>query len=87
MAKEKSKEETQDAALEDIEVLEFSLSEEEIDDLMDKLKALKKTKTDFSFQVDRNNEFIIHYANYEEESEKSDLNEGDEKFYENKDDE
>lgn len=78
----KSKEE-----LEDVEILEFSLSEEEIDSLIEKLRTLKKTKTDFSFKVDENNEFIIHYVGYEEKSKKNSDDEGDERFYEEKEDE
>jgi hypothetical protein len=83
MANEK-KQEVQDAAFDEIEVLEFSLSEEEINGLIEKLNGLKKTKTNFSFQVDDRNEFIIHYAGYEEESEKKNSEENDERFYETK---
>jgi hypothetical protein len=78
------KEEKQEPSYDDIEVFDFSLSEDDIEDLMKKLKVLKKTKTTFSFQVDDKNEFVIHYAGYEDAGlNKKDLaEETDERFYE-----
>jgi len=51
-----------------VEVLEFSLTEEEIDDLILKLDELKETKTEVQFEVDEENELLIHYDNGEEET-------------------
>jgi hypothetical protein len=45
----------------EVEVLEFSLTGDEIDELLEKLKVLKSTKTSISFDVDEENEFVIHY--------------------------
>ncbi|MBU2104689.1 MAG: hypothetical protein KKF67_02860 [Nanoarchaeota archaeon] len=47
--------------IEEVEVLEFSLSSEEIDELVGKLKELKQTKQSFSFDIDKDNELIIHH--------------------------
>ncbi|MFQ5531842.1 MAG: hypothetical protein ACE5ES_04465 [Candidatus Nanoarchaeia archaeon] len=45
----------------DVEVWEFSLDEEEIDELIGKLQELKQTKKSVEFGVDENNELLIHY--------------------------
>jgi hypothetical protein len=50
----------------DVEVMEFSLDGDEIDELVAKLQLLKATKEPFSFQVDDENEFQI---SFEEDSE------------------
>ena len=52
----------------DVEVMEFSLTGEEIDDFISKLNQLKETKVNFLFEVDDENEFIIHYDDEEEVS-------------------
>lgn len=49
-----------------IEVWEFSLGNDEIDELIEKLKELKKTKTEISFDIDDENELLIKYAEEEE---------------------
>lgn len=46
---------------EEIEVTEISLNEEDIDELMGMLKELKQTKTEVTFEVDDENEFLIKY--------------------------
>ena len=51
----------------DVEILEFSLVEEEIDELITKLQLLKETKEKINFDVDDENELIINYENSEEE--------------------
>ena len=45
----------------EVEILEFSLTGDEVNELIEKLNALKTTKTSISFDVDEENEFIIHY--------------------------
>ena len=63
---EEENNETQDT---DVEVLEFALTEEEIDDLILKLDELKDSKTQVQFEVDEENELVIHYENEQEEGE------------------
>jgi len=58
---EQSKEHEKHEDEREVEVLEFSLTGDEIDELVEKLKALKVNKTNVSFDVDENNEFVIHY--------------------------
>ncbi|MBU0893813.1 MAG: hypothetical protein KKF48_03860 [Nanoarchaeota archaeon] len=55
-----------DEELEDVEVLEFGLDDEEIDELIEKLNNLKKTKESFEFDIDGNNELLIKYEQLEE---------------------
>ncbi len=62
-------EENQNEELEDVEVWEFSLDAEEIDELIAKLNELKQTKTKFNFDIDEDNELMIHYENDEGEEE------------------
>ena len=50
-----------DEEMKDVDVMEFSLSSEEIDSLIGKLTQLKQTKTEVSFEVDDENEFVIKY--------------------------
>lgn len=45
----------------DVEVIEFSLSDEEIDELIDKLKEIKENKGHFHFEIDDENELFIHH--------------------------
>jgi len=61
------KQENKKEEMREVEVLEFSLTENEIDELLEKLNLLKETKTQTSFEVDENNEFIIHYEGIPEE--------------------
>lgn len=53
----------------DIDVWEFSLDEDEIDEFIEKLQELKQTKTSFNFDVDETNEVQVNYAHSEEDSE------------------
>lgn len=71
----------------EIEVSEFSLTESEIDSFVKELEKLKKTKTNFTFPIDENNEFIVHYAGLTEYKKKKDIEDSDEKFYESDDEE
>ena len=66
--KSKSKEE-----MKDVEILEFGLSEEEINELIEKLNHLKQTKTEVSFEVDEENEFLIKYLSEEPVETKTDM--------------
>ena len=43
------------------EVMEFSLIDEEIDELIAKLQLLKESKESINFDVDDENELVIHY--------------------------
>lgn len=45
----------------DVEVLEFSLDEDEIDELIAKLNELKQTKQSFGFDIDGENELLVSY--------------------------
>jgi hypothetical protein len=51
----------------DVEILEFSLDEEEIDELMLKLNELKESKTSFNFDIDDENELAIHFDKGDQE--------------------
>jgi len=55
MEEENNQEETE------IEVFEFSLNDEEIDELIVKLVELKHIKQPFNFEVDDENEFLVSY--------------------------
>ncbi|MFH1787736.1 MAG: hypothetical protein ABH811_03025 [archaeon] len=50
----------------DVEVFEFSLIDEEIDELIAKLQLLKKTKEPINFDIDDENELVIHHDNEDE---------------------
>jgi len=56
----------------DVEVMEFGLMEEEIEELIDKLHLLKETREPIQFEVDDENELLI---NYEESDGDEDENE------------
>lgn len=45
----------------EVEEMEFSLTENEIQELILKLQLLKETKEPFTFDVDDENSFVIHY--------------------------
>ncbi|MBU2052852.1 MAG: hypothetical protein KJ721_01260, partial [Nanoarchaeota archaeon] len=45
----------------DVEVMEFSLMDEEIEELIAKLQLLKGTKEPIQFEVDDENELLINY--------------------------
>lgn len=51
----------------DVEVFEFSLTDEEIDELIDKLGKLKETKSSINFDIDDKNALQINYDEGEEE--------------------
>jgi hypothetical protein len=53
----------------EVEVLEFSLDDSEIEELIIKLVELKHMKQSFNFEVDDNNELQISYEDSEEEGE------------------
>lgn len=50
----------------DIEILEFALGDEEIDELISKLNELKQTKKSIEFEIDEENELLIHHEEDEE---------------------
>ncbi|MEJ2268128.1 MAG: hypothetical protein P8X70_03570, partial [Nanoarchaeota archaeon] len=45
----------------DVDVLEFSLSDEDIDELIEKLEGLKESKSHFHFSIDDENELLVHH--------------------------
>jgi len=50
----------------DVEVMEFELCVEEIDELIAKLHLLKESRESMSFEVDDDNELLINYSEGEE---------------------
>ncbi|MDO8528292.1 MAG: hypothetical protein Q7S06_00145 [Nanoarchaeota archaeon] len=50
----------------EVEVLEFAVGDEEIDELITKLNELKKTKTSFEFEIDEDTDLLIHHEEDEE---------------------
>lgn len=62
-------EENNEDELVDVEVWEFTLDNEEIDELIEKLKTLKDTKKNFEFDVDDENMLLVHHEEDEEEDE------------------
>ena len=65
---EKNEEENKEE-LTEVEVWEFALDEGEIDNLIGKLNELKETKKSFGFEIDGDNELLIHYDGDFKESE------------------
>jgi hypothetical protein len=51
----------QEEEMEEVEVWEFSLDNEEIDELISSLQKLKENKGNFSFDIDEENELLIHH--------------------------
>ena len=51
----------------EVEVMEFNLDSEDIDELVAKLQLLKETKEQIAFDVDDENSFLINYDEGEEE--------------------
>jgi hypothetical protein len=49
----------------DVEVMEFELDGEEIDELIVKLQLLKETKEQINFDIDDENSFLINYIEEE----------------------
>jgi len=45
----------------EVEIMEFALYQDEIDDLIEKLQELKKTKDSFEFDIDEENALKINY--------------------------
>lgn len=45
----------------EVELLEFALCNEEIDELVAKLELLKVSKESIGFDIDDENELLIHY--------------------------
>ena len=46
----------------EVDVTEISLSGEEIDELIDKLRELKKTRESVEFELDEENDLVINYT-------------------------
>ncbi|MFH1801538.1 MAG: hypothetical protein ABH804_01755 [archaeon] len=45
----------------DVDVFEFSLNSEEIDEFIEKLQELKKTRNKINFEIDDENEIVVCY--------------------------
>jgi len=69
-------EENNEEEMEEIDVTEVALDEGEITELIEKLQTLKKTKTEFTFDIDEDNEFLIKYQE-EDLEEEEDEDSGD----------
>jgi len=54
--------EESDDEMVEVDVTEISLSGEEIDELIEKLRELKKTKESIEFELDEENDLVINYA-------------------------
>lgn len=65
MAKENKNSKNKDEELRDVEVWEFSLSAKEIVELIGKLNELRVTKESVTFEVNEDNEILIHYVDEE----------------------
>ena len=69
----------EDEELVDVDILEFSLNDEEIDELIEKLKKLKQTKKEIEFNIDEENELFIHHED-DEELDNEEINEDEEEI-------
>ncbi len=62
-------EENQEELEQECNVFEFSLDEEDIDELIINLKELKQTKKSFEFDIDEENSMLVHHEESEEDTE------------------
>jgi len=53
----------------EVDVLEFELDRDGIEELMGKLNELMETKGHIGFSIDEDNDLLIHYSENEEEEE------------------
>ncbi len=53
--------------LQEIQVWNFTVNDEEIDDLIEKLNYLKKNRKQVSFEIDEDNEMQINHIDYVED--------------------
>jgi len=60
----------EDEELQEIQVWNFTVNDNEIDDLIEKLSHLKKTKKQVSFEIDEENELQINHIEYVEDETK-----------------
>jgi len=51
----------------EVNVMEFGMNEQEIDELIERLNSLKQNKTEIEFEIDDENELNIHYDEGEEQ--------------------
>ena len=51
----------------DVEVLEFSLGEEDINELIEKLEQLREMKIPIEFDIDEENQLLINFEEDDEE--------------------
>ena len=69
----KEKNEMLDEEIE-VDVLEFSLGNEDIDELIEKLTELRETKKPVEFDIDEENQLLINFE--EEEEDEEEIGEG-----------
>ena len=77
MNTEEEKNEMLDEEVE-VEVLEFALGEEDINELIEKLTELKDKKNPIEFDIDEENQLLINFEEELEDDEEEDLEEGEE---------
>lgn len=53
----------------DVDVTEMFLNDEEINELISKLNELKRTKKQIEFEIDEENDLVIHHEDEEGENE------------------
>jgi len=68
-------EENNEEEMAEVEVWEFTLDEKEIDELIGKLQELKSSKKSVEFEIDDENELLIHHSDNMEEMEDEDEDE------------
>ncbi len=70
--------ENQDEEEYEIEVIEISLNEDEIEGLIGSLQKLKKSKNEFTFDLDDENELLIKYYDEDDLDDEELEDDGDE---------
>ena len=68
----------EDEELQEIQVWNFTVNDNEIDDLIEKLNHLKKTKKQVSFEIDEENELQINHIEYVDDETKDNPKEDEE---------
>ncbi len=61
----------------EINLMEFELDDEQIDDLIEGLKELKEHKQNLSFTIDDENDLLIHHEDEQDLEEGDDSEDGD----------
>lgn len=53
----------------EVEIIEFFVDDEDIEELVAKLNELKQSKGHFHYEIDEDTEFLVHHADSLEEDE------------------